>query len=614
MDEIYFNHLKAPALHKEALQAFTFHAEKFASSFGVKGAEKALRSQRYQEAILARLGARAEDKLYCFLDLEDALQRLFFSHYVHSIRQTGKNHILFVGSAFQGIKECELLGCVIKHLPLSAQGSIAIDALRAAINPRVSMISLSLCDWGVIQPIAEIGAFCKKENIQLHVDVGAAIGKIPVSFHKWGIDFLTGSGAPLGIAWLIGAENTSFALVKENPLPSLALLSKSLEISIEQMDSIQLETAAMRTLLEERICQECPGAKVLFAHADRLPNVSVISFPTIYQEALLFFLNRGQLYVEEVDIKNLMASGIDPLTAQGALLFALSSQTTELEVSKAVEIVKSVVNKLQKVSFLPPLGAVCKPASLTSTIPYSRKLVQSIENSRHAGAFSSQEGDSKGMRCAFAVAGSVYEERALRLSLLIDETDGVIADAKFQAYGPPLLLGILEATCSFLVRKNLGQMARLTAEIIEKQLQDRGGEKAFGNEGNSFVNFVIEAIEQIEEQCQDLLDKHFEPPTPLSPVSQGGKRYLGWEILSKEEKLAIIEEIVASDIRPYIELDEGGITVMDLIGNEVVISYQGACTTCYASTGSTLQAIQTILQEKVSSDLTVRPDLSVFRA
>jgi NifU-like protein len=75
----------------------------------------------------------------------------------------------------------------------------------------------------------------------------------------------------------------------------------------------------------------------------------------------------------------------------------------------------------------------------------------------------------------------------------------------------------------------------------------------------------------------------------------------------------LLEEIIARDIRPYIELDAGGIQVIDLTTeNEVLIAYQGSCTSCFSATGTTLSYIQQVLRAKVHPSLVVVPDLSTF--
>lgn len=63
-------------------------------------------------------------------------------------------------------------------------------------------------------------------------------------------------------------------------------------------------------------------------------------------------------------------------------------------------------------------------------------------------------------------------------------------------------------------------------------------------------------------------------------------------------------------MRPYIALDAGGIEVINLIEDkQVIIAYQGSCTSCYSSIGTTLSYIQQTLRAKVHPDLVVIPDM-----
>ena len=80
--------------------------------------------------------------------------------------------------------------------------------------------------------------------------------------------------------------------------------------------------------------------------------------------------------------------------------------------------------------------------------------------------------------------------------------------------------------------------------------------------------------------------------------------------LSLKKKIAVIEEVMDRDIRPYIALDGGGVTVLNLIGDkELSIAYQGSCTSCYSSIGTTLSYIQQVLRAKVHPDIVVVPEM-----
>lgn len=59
---------------------------------------------------------------------------------------------------------------------------------------------------GVIQPIKQLGAICRKHKVFLHTDAAQAVGKIPVNVNEMNIDMLSISGhkiyGPKGIGAL----------------------------------------------------------------------------------------------------------------------------------------------------------------------------------------------------------------------------------------------------------------------------------------------------------------------------------------------------------------------------------------------------------------------------
>ena len=73
---------------------------------------------------------------------------------------------------------------------------------------------------------------------------------------------------------------------------------------------------------------------------------------------------------------------------------------------------------------------------------------------------------------------------------------------------------------------------------------------------------------------------------------------------------SVIEEVLDRDIRPYIALDGGGVELLNLLQDkEVIIAYQGTCTSCFASAGTTLSYIQQVLRAHVHPELDVVPNL-----
>jgi len=241
---------------------------------------------------------------------------------------------------------------------------------------------------------------------------------------------------------------------------------------------------------------------------------------------------------------------------------------------------------------------------------YSKKLKQSILKPRSAGIITNDDAKLKGMRLVSSLQGRMIDGLVLCLYFLVDEEDGIIADAKFQAFGPSFLIGSLEVVCNLCIRKNYDQASRLTAELIDKELRDTPKTPAFPKVADTAINMCLSAITDALENCDDIpLSDSYAPPTPFKTSSGSEHKYANWLDISESAQRQIVETIVQEDIRPYIELDDGGIKIQEISGLSIKISYQGACTTCYSATGATLSAIQNILQDKIHPDIQVIPDL-----
>ena len=252
--------------------------------------------------------------------------------------------------------------------------------------------------------------------------------------------------------------------------------------------------------------------------------------------------------------------------------------------------------------------------ALDSASPWAlfpRKFAEKIEKPRFAGLFSKEEAAAKGMRLVTGLAGG-FKGLFVQFFLLVDEWDGVIADAKFKAFGPPALLGIAEILCELVMRKNYDQAKGIGAELIDKQLQDKKDARTLPITEYGFVNLSLDALEKALDLCADIPLPEAYVPTPVQPNLDGGL-YEGWDQLSLKQQLAVLEDLIANEIRPYIELDAGGIEIVSLTeGRELMIAYKGACTTCPSSIGSTLNAIQQILSARIHPDIKVIPDKSFF--
>ena len=254
-------------------------------------------------------------------------------------------------------------------------------------------------------------------------------------------------------------------------------------------------------------------------------------------------------------------------------------------------------------------------ATLLTPFPwyrYSKKLLAKMDKWRCAGFFTSEESLARDMQLIIGESGKLEDGHLVKLYWLVDKDDGIIVDAKFQAFGLSALLLAAEVTCSLLIGKNYDQARRITAVLIDQQARDRSDVPAFPPETAPYLNFILEAIEHASQQCTGipLASNYSSPPAHVDITETRPGGYPGWQELSKDQKLVLIEEVLNQEVRPYIALDAGGVIVLDLIGGqELLIAYEGSCTSCYSSVGATLSFIQQILKAKLHPALTVTPNL-----
>ncbi|XP_050362384.1 cysteine desulfurase, mitochondrial [Nymphalis io] len=87
-------------------------------------------------------------------------------------------------------------GFKITYLPVGPNGIINLSDLEEALTPETSLVSIMTVnnEIGVMQPIAEIGAICKKKKVFFHTDAAQAIGKVPMDVNSMNIDLMSISG------------------------------------------------------------------------------------------------------------------------------------------------------------------------------------------------------------------------------------------------------------------------------------------------------------------------------------------------------------------------------------------------------------------------------------
>lgn len=322
------------------------------------------------DEIVQELGGAKEDQFHFCHSGAEAVNAVFFSHYLEEIRESGRNHILTTNiedaPALLSLKRLEKFHCVEKVLSVNAQGQITKDMVEEAIKPRTSLLSLSWANslTGVVHPVAEIAEICRQKGIRLHVDASTVIGKLFFHFEDLSVDYLTFDGslihAPKGTGGVLVKSGIPFhpLVVGSSNVHTggVAAIASALSESSRNFDHLNLETARLKEMLESGVKDGFADAVVLFKEVERLPNCTAIAFPGVESDALLYLLNRKGVYASmgggqtQKLFHTLTACGIDQMLAHCALSFSLSYETTEEEIAFAVQTIVECALKLQRCS------------------------------------------------------------------------------------------------------------------------------------------------------------------------------------------------------------------------------------------------------------------------
>ncbi|WP_429886223.1 aminotransferase class V-fold PLP-dependent enzyme [Geoalkalibacter halelectricus] len=110
-------------------------------------------------------------------------------------------------------------GVQVVKVPADPRGFVHPQEIRRACGEKTAMVILSHCSnvSGTLQPIEEIGPWCRREGILFFVDAAQSAGVFTLDVVDMGIDLL----AVPGHKGLLGPQGTGFLYVREglNPQP-----------------------------------------------------------------------------------------------------------------------------------------------------------------------------------------------------------------------------------------------------------------------------------------------------------------------------------------------------------------------------------------------------------
>lgn len=333
--------------------------------------------EAYQQ-IYGLLGASDRDALIFTSSGAEGVNQAFLSTYFDVTETTGKNQYITSNieeaPALMSISRLEQLHCVGKMVDCDRMGQISPQSVAEAMTPRTALVSLSWANGltGVIHPVAEIAAICHQRGVHLHLDATHILGKVFFDLSEIKPTFVTFNGdnihAPKGTGGLLIREGTKCSAFITGGLeqagyragnvnvPGLVALGAASQEAHETLDLLCTETARLRGLFEDELLKAIPESFIFFRDSERLPHCFAAAFPGVANELMLYALNKKGVYAcigggsfQQIALV-LTSAGISEQIAQTAISFALSRETTESEIMRAVSIISETYHRFKKLS------------------------------------------------------------------------------------------------------------------------------------------------------------------------------------------------------------------------------------------------------------------------
>ncbi|MET3105733.1 cysteine desulfurase [Oxalobacteraceae bacterium GrIS 1.18] len=315
----------------------------------------------------------------------------------HFYKTRGK-HIITVKTEHKAVldtvRELERQGFEATYLEPQDNGLITVEQLAAAVRPDTILVSVMWVnnEIGVIQPIAEIGEFCRSKNIVFHCDAAQATGRIEIDMEKIKVDLLSLTAhktyGPKGIGALyvrrkprIRIEAQMHGGGHERGMRSGTLathqivgMGEAFRIAKLEMHDENQRIQKLRDRLANGL-QEIEEVYINGDMAHRVPHNLNVSFNYVEGESLI-------MAIKDIAVSSgsactsaslepsyvLRALGRSDELAHSSIRFTIGRFTTEEEIDYAIKLMKDKVAKLRELS---PLWDMYKDGVDISSIQWA---------------------------------------------------------------------------------------------------------------------------------------------------------------------------------------------------------------------------------------------------
>lgn len=292
------------------------------------------------------------------------------------------NHIITATTEHKAVldtcKKIEKLGGEVTYLEVNNEGLINLEELEAAITDKTILVSIMWAnnETGVIQPMKEIGDICKKKGVLFMSDATQAVGKIPVDPRAVGVHLMAFTAhkmyGPKGVGALyVSRKNPRVKVTAQMDggghergmrsgtlnVPGIVGFGKAAKIAREEMAQDTERVSKLRDRLEASLMQ-LEETYINGSKQNRMPHVTNISFKHVEGEGLMMTFNQ-QVGVSSGSACTsaslepsyvLVALGLGDDLAHSSIRFSLGRFTTDEDIDRAIELVKTGVNHMRDLS------------------------------------------------------------------------------------------------------------------------------------------------------------------------------------------------------------------------------------------------------------------------
>jgi cysteine desulfurase len=271
-------------------------------------------------------------------------------------------------------KRLQERGCRVTVIGVEPDGSIDLDALRAAVTDRTAVVSVMAAnnEIGVLAPLAAIAAVAHERGALLHSDAAQAVGKVAFDVGAAGVDLASLTAhkvyGPKGVGALyVRRKNPRVTIaplfdggghergIRSGTLnvPGIVGFGEAAALARVQMDDEGARLLRLRTRLLEGLRRDISDLVVNGSLTERLPGNLNVSFPGVDGEAMLVSLcgdvaiSSGAACTAAEPSHVLKALGRKTELALASLRFGLGRWTTEQEVDTVVGRVVDTVSRLR---------------------------------------------------------------------------------------------------------------------------------------------------------------------------------------------------------------------------------------------------------------------------